>query len=88
MLNIYHILPAKKIDMREKQERTIIHLEYQNEHFYYGSQSAIYTEFSAKQLGIALGTLRNFGIKEDKPYKNDKCIIRKGTLKTIPKQNK
>ncbi len=71
--------------MKDKQERTVIHLEYQHEHHYYGSQSAIYTEFSAEQLGVALGTLRNYGLKEDKPYKNNKCTIRKGILKTIPK---
>lgn len=72
-------------NMKKKQERTVIHLEYLGNHYYFGSFSAIYTMFTASDLGIALGTLRNFRVKEDKPYHNDKCVIRKGTLITIPK---
>lgn len=74
--------------MKEKQERTVIHLEYMCNHYYYGSMSAIYIEFTPEQLGIALGTLRNYGLKEGKAYQNGKCIIRKGILKTIPMLNK
>lgn len=71
--------------MENKQERSVIHLEYQGNHFYFGSFSAIYTKFSQNELGVALGTLRNYGVKEGKHYENDKCIIRKGKLVTIPK---
>lgn len=72
--------------MENKQERTVIHVEYDGQHHYFGSLSAIYTKFSSKELGIALGTLRNYGLKEKKTYQNSKCIIRKGTLVTMPKK--
>lgn len=64
--------------MDNKQERTVIHVEYNEQHYYFGSLSAIYTKFSSKDLGIALGTLRNYGLKEEKPYQNSLCTIRKG----------
>lgn len=72
--------------MKEKQERTVIHVEYEGKHFYFGSFSAVYTHFTAEELGVALGTLRNYTVREDKPYQNGKCIIRKGTLITMPKK--
>ena len=71
--------------MKNKQERTVIHVEYNGQHYYFGSLSAIYTKFSSKDLGIALGTLRNYGLKEE-PYQNSLCTIRKGFLITMPKK--
>ena len=44
--------------MDNKQERTVVHVEYNGQHYYFGSLSAIYTKFSPKDLGIALGTLK------------------------------
>lgn len=48
--------------MDNKQERTVVHVEYNGQHYYFGSLSAIYTKFSPKDLGIALGTLRNYRV--------------------------
>ena len=64
--------------MDNKQERTVVHVEYNGQHYYFGSLSAIYTKFSPKDLGIAL--------KEEKPYQNSLCTIRKGFLITMPKK--
>lgn len=72
--------------MENKQERTIVHVEYGGQHYYFGSLSAIYTKFSSKELGVALGTLRNYGLGKERPYKNSQCIIRKGILVTMPKK--
>ena len=72
--------------MDNKQERTVVHVEYNGQHYYFGSLSAIYTKFSPKDLGIALGTLRNYGVKEEKPNQNSICNIRKGFFITIPKK--
>ena len=72
--------------MDNKQERTVVHVEYNGQHYYFGSLSAIYTKFSPKDLGIALGTLRNYGLKEEKPYQNSLCTIRKGFSITMPKK--
>lgn len=68
--------------MEETKERKVIHLEKDGEHTYYGSMQSLFNYISSEDLGIAYSTLRKFGLSENKPYKNDKCIIRKGTLKT------
>lgn len=72
--------------MDNKQERTVVHVEIDEQHYYFGSLTAIYTVFTSEQLGIALGTLRNYRVASNNPYKNSKCIIRKGVLVTVPKK--
>ncbi|MBV5281761.1 MAG: hypothetical protein JZU53_04915 [Paludibacter sp.] len=69
----------------KKIERTVIHLEIADEHYYFGSLAAIYTKYDPEEIGIGYGSLRNYGLSDLKPYKNSKCIIRKGVLKTIEK---
>lgn len=70
---------------KDKQERTVIHLQMSDKHYYFGSLAAIYTMFGAEDIGIGYGALRNFGLDEKKPYVNVKreVVIRKGVLKTI-----
>ena len=51
-----------------------------NEHYYFGSITAIYDKFSPEQIGVSRNRLWSFGITESKPYKNKKCIIYKGTI--------
>lgn len=76
----------KQCAMENKQERTVVHLEFAGQHYYFGSLSAIYTKFTAEELSVALGTLRNYGVKEGRPYQNARCVIRKGVLITMPKK--
>lgn len=64
----------------EKVERTVIHLEIGGEHHYFGSVANMYEYFTPQQLGISYGALRNYGLSSEKPYKNNKCTIRKGLL--------
>lgn len=66
--------------MKDKQQRTVIHLEINGEHHYFGSMANLYQYYTSSQLGIAYSTLRKFGLSEDKPFINDKCTIRKGLL--------
>ena len=49
------------------QERQVIHLQRGDEHYYFGSVA---------------GSLRNYGLSLDKPYRNEKTgsIIRVGVL--------
>lgn len=69
---------------KDKKYRTVIHLELIQEsepkHYYFGSIANVYEYFSANDIGIGYGALRNYGLSPDKPYKNSKCIIRKGSL--------
>lgn len=63
-------------------DRTVIHVEVDGQHHYFGSLASIYDIFTPQQLGISYGSLRNYGLSEDKPYQNARCIIRKGILIT------
>lgn len=65
-----------------QQERQVIHLQRGDEHYYFGSVAAIYDHFTKEQLGISYGSLRNYGLSPDKPYRNEKTgsIIRVGVL--------
>lgn len=64
----------------EKIERTVIHLEINGEHHYYGSIANLYEYYTPQELGISYGALRNYGLSTEKPYTNSKCTIRKGLL--------
>lgn len=75
---------------KEKIERTVVHVELlaDNSHHYFGSLAAIYEKFSKEEIGITYGSLRNYGLSTERPYRNKCCIIRKGVLITIPKRVK
>lgn len=66
--------------MKMEKERTVIHLEINGEHHYYGSIANMYEFYTTKDLGIAYSSLRNYGLSNEHPYINKKCIIRKGVL--------
>lgn len=66
---------------KDKQERTVIHLEINGEHYYFGSIAAIFDYFTVKELGVVYGTLRNYGLSPEHSYQNSKCTIRKGVLR-------
>ena len=70
------------IENRAKKERTVIHLHLLNsdEHHYFGSIANMYEYYDADALGITYGALRNYGLSNEKPYKNKQCEIRKGVL--------
>lgn len=63
-----------------ENERTVIHLEINGEHHYYGSIARMYEDYSSDELGITYASLRNYGLSCEQPYVNKKCIIRKGLL--------
>ena len=65
-----------------EKERTVIHLQMleTDEHRYFGSIANIYQYYTSEQIGITYASLRNYGLSNEHPYKNKKCIIRKGLL--------
>ena len=69
------------MELTEKKERTVIHLQIGEAHEYYGRKAYIYELQTAEELGITYGSLRNYGLSADKPYANNRCIIRKGVLR-------
>ena len=63
-----------------ENERTVIHLEINGEHHYYGSIARMYEDYSGDELGITYASLRNYKLSSEHPYQNPKCIVRKGVL--------
>lgn len=55
-----------------------LHLRESDEHHYFGSISAMYDNYSSKQIGVASQTLYNSW--KDEPYITDLAVIRKGRL--------
>jgi len=74
------------MDIPDHQPRQVIHLYLfkSEEHYYFGSISAMYEHFTHDQLGIAKQSLYNRW--KDEPYRNDLIVLRKGRL--IQKQNR
>ena len=69
--------------------RTVVHLQINNKHEYYGSTSSLYDQHTAEELGLTKASLNNYFSKladgAELIYSNSKCIIRKGTLYTLKK---
>lgn len=66
----------------KKQERAIVHLEKDGRHYYYGNLKALTDHWPKETIGVSYSYLKNLNIAEDKPYQNDKCIIRRGVIIT------
>lgn len=60
---------------------TIYHVSFgDDENYYFGSLAAIYDRFTPSEMGVSLARLYDVTITPEKPYRNKKCIIRKGFL--------
>lgn len=72
----------------EENYRTIIHLEINGIHEYYGSPASLYDKHTSEELGISKASLNNYFSKlsDETPqiYENRFCVIRKGKLYTKP----
>ena len=73
-----------KIGTMAQQERQVIHLQLGEEHHYFGSVAAMYDHYTKERIGISYGSIRNYGLTPEKPYRNDKTgvVIRVGVLIT------
>lgn len=83
-LAIFGFSKHEKMEVN-KQERSVIHLELNGEHHYFGSVKALCDNFGKEQIGIGYKSLANYGITAEKPYRNKYCTVRKGVLITAPK---
>lgn len=69
-----------------KRTQSLIHVEFKDTHenLYFGSLAAMFDEPRVKErIGISYQTFRTKGLTEDKPYENDRILIRKGSLQTL-----
>ena len=69
-------------------KRTILHLEIDGKHEYFGSPSSLFDKYTRNEIGISQSALNNHFSKlnedEEPVYKNKRCIIRKGLLYVKP----
>ena len=70
------------MEPKKQQERAIVHLEKDGHHYYYGNLKALTDHWDKDAIGVSYTYLKNLNIPEDKPYRNDKCIIRRGIIIT------
>lgn len=66
----------------KKQERAVVHLELDGNHYYYGNLKALCDSWSKDDIGVSYGYLRNYGLDSNKPFIGKKCTIRKGIIIT------
>ena len=50
------------------------------QHHYYGNLKALCDYWDKDALGVYYVFIRKYCISEEKPFRNAKCIIRKGVL--------
>lgn len=73
------------MEPKKKQERAIVHLEKDGRHFYYGNLKALTDHWNKDAIGVSYTYLKNLKISEDKPYRNEWCVIRRGIIVTSSK---
>ena len=67
---------------KKKQERAVVHLEKDGRHYYYGNLKALTDHWDKDSIGVSYTYLKNLNISGDKPFANDKCVIRRGIIIT------
>lgn len=67
---------------KKKQERAVVHLEKDGQHYYYGNLKALTDNWDKDAIGVSYTYLKNLNISGDKPFVNDKCVIRRGVIIT------
>lgn len=70
------------MDEKKKQERAVVHLEKDGQHYYYGNLKALTDHWDKDTIGVSYAYLKNLNISEEKPFVNDKCVIRRGIIIT------
>ncbi len=74
------------MEPKKKQERAIVHLEKDGHHYYYGNLKALCDHWGKDALGVSYSYLKNLNIPENNPFRNGKCVIRRGIIVTSAKK--
>ena len=74
------------MEAKKKQERAVVHLEKDGQHYYYGNLKALTDHWGKDAIGVGYAYLKNLNIAEDNPFSNGKCVIRRGILVTSKKK--
>ena len=65
------------MEPKKKQERAIVHLEKDGQHYYYGNLKALTDHWGKDAIGVSYSYLKNMNISPSKPFQNEKCVIRR-----------
>ena len=65
-----------------------VHLEKEGKHYYYGNLKALTDHWPKDAIGVSYSYLKNLNISEEKPYRNDFCIICRGCIVTSSRHEK
>lgn len=75
------VLQTSKSKVMAKETKVIhVHLIFKKTSRFFGSISAIYSEFTAEEIGITEETLRHKGLSDGVSFATKKAIIQQGTL--------
>lgn len=69
-------------EIKKKQERALVHLEKDGQHYYYGNLRALCDHWKKEEIGVGHTYLKNLKITEEHPFRNKYCIIRRGIIVT------
>lgn len=69
------------MEKKKKQERKVIHVQFGDVHYYYGSIAQLFEDYTEDDLGISYYKTKN-NLKAKGVIITDKCIIRQGVLRT------
>ena len=76
------------MELKKKQERAIVHLEKDGRHYYYGNLKALTDHWDKDAIGVSYAYLKNLNISGDNPYRNEKCVIRRGVILTSERKTR
>lgn len=76
------------MEPKKKQERAIVHLEKDGQHYYYGNLKALTDHWNKDDIGVTYAYLKNLNITTDKPFHNDRCVVRRGVIVTSARKAK
>lgn len=74
------------MDEKKKQVRSIVHLEVDGKHYYYGNLKALCDNWGKDKIGVSHSYLKNLNISAENPFCNGECIIRRGVIITSQKK--
>jgi hypothetical protein len=75
------VLQISKSKVMAKETKVIhVHLIFKKTSRFFGSISAIYSEFTAEEIGITEETLRHKGLSDGVSFATKKAIIQQGVL--------
>lgn len=69
------------MDVKEKQERKVVHLQIGDVHEYFGSIEQLFSKYNKSQLGFSIYQVRN-NLKRLGIMTSSFCTLRVGILQT------